>query len=123
MQAVEERICDQPVLKLLRAGVMEDGQVRREAAGSPQGGVVTLRHVQCLPVPAGLAVGRRRQGAGPVRYDLVVVRWSRSQAGAGAALTCWWQVWSKAPPPLNSSICPTPSPQAAVCLSLPTALI
>jgi RNA-directed DNA polymerase len=27
MQAVEERVCDQPVLKLLRAGVMEDGDV------------------------------------------------------------------------------------------------
>src|SRR5580692_10308819 len=43
MQAVEERICDQPVLRLLRAmlraGVMEDGQVRRETAGTPQGGV------------------------------------------------------------------------------------
>jgi RNA-directed DNA polymerase len=43
MEAVEERICDQPVLKLLRAmlraGVIEDGQVRREAAGTPQGGV------------------------------------------------------------------------------------
>ena len=43
MQAVQERICDQPVLKLLRAmlraGVMEDGQVRRTATGTPQGGV------------------------------------------------------------------------------------
>jgi len=43
MQAVEERICDQPVLKLLRAmlraGVMEDGQVRRPVTGTPQGGV------------------------------------------------------------------------------------
>ena len=33
MQAVEERVCDQAVLKLLRAivrsGVMEDGQVRK----------------------------------------------------------------------------------------------
>jgi group II intron reverse transcriptase/maturase len=45
MQAVEERIRDQPVLKLLRAmlraGVMEDGQLRRPAAGTPQGGVVS----------------------------------------------------------------------------------
>ncbi len=43
MEAVEERICDQPILRLLRAmlraGVMEDGQVRRTAAGTPQGGV------------------------------------------------------------------------------------
>jgi RNA-directed DNA polymerase len=40
MEAVEERICDQPVLKLLRAmlraGVMEDGQVRRPVTGTPQ---------------------------------------------------------------------------------------
>src|SRR6202021_733645 len=45
MQAVQERVCDQPVLKLLRAmlraGVMEDGQVRRTVAGTPQGGVFT----------------------------------------------------------------------------------
>ena len=43
MEAVEERICDQPVLKLLRAmlraGVMEDGQVRRPVTGTPQGKV------------------------------------------------------------------------------------
>ena len=45
MRAVEERVCDQPVLKLLRvmlrAGVMEDGQVRRPVTGTPQGGVVS----------------------------------------------------------------------------------
>ena len=42
MQAVEERVCDQAVLTLLRAmlraGVMQDGQVRREVTGTPQGG-------------------------------------------------------------------------------------
>jgi RNA-directed DNA polymerase len=42
MQAVEERVCDQSVLKLLRvilrAGVLEDGQVRRSATGTQQGG-------------------------------------------------------------------------------------
>jgi group II intron reverse transcriptase/maturase len=42
MQAVEERISDQGILKLLRvmlrAGVMEDGLVRREVSGTPQGG-------------------------------------------------------------------------------------
>src|SRR5437588_3060163 len=42
MQVIEERISDQGVLKLLRvmlrAGVMEDGVVRREASGTPQGG-------------------------------------------------------------------------------------
>src|SRR5258706_8277364 len=45
MQAVEERVCDQPVLKLLRAmlraGGMEDGQLRRPVTGTPQGGVIS----------------------------------------------------------------------------------
>jgi RNA-directed DNA polymerase len=47
IQAVEERICDQSLLKLLRAilhaGVMEEGQVRRTDTGTPQGGVVSPR--------------------------------------------------------------------------------
>jgi retron-type reverse transcriptase len=42
MLAIEERVCDRNVLRLLRtmlrAGVMEDGQVRRPATGTPQGG-------------------------------------------------------------------------------------
>jgi group II intron reverse transcriptase/maturase len=45
MQAIEERICDRQVLKLLRvllrAGVMEDGVVGGSVTGTPQGGVVT----------------------------------------------------------------------------------
>ena len=45
MQAIEECVCDQSVLKLLRvilrAGVMEDGQVRRPVTGAPQGGVIS----------------------------------------------------------------------------------
>ena len=48
MQAVQERVCDQPVLKLLRvmlrAGVMEDGQLRRPVAGTPQGGLCSAAH-------------------------------------------------------------------------------
>jgi RNA-directed DNA polymerase len=86
MEAVEERICDQPVLKLLRAmlraGVMEDGQVRREAAGTPQGGVFS-------PVMCNLYLHRLDrawdEGDGVLaRYadDLVVMCWSRSQAEA-----------------------------------------
>jgi RNA-directed DNA polymerase len=42
MTAVEERIADRHVLKLLRAmlraGVMEDGMVRHRGAGTPQAG-------------------------------------------------------------------------------------
>src|SRR6266702_6635208 len=45
MQAIEERIVDRHVLKLLRvllrAGVMEDGTVRRSVSGTPQGGVIS----------------------------------------------------------------------------------
>jgi RNA-directed DNA polymerase len=89
MEAVEERICDQPVLKLLRAmlraGVMEDGQVRRTAAGTPQGGVVS-------PVMCNVYLHRldrawdERDGV-LARYadDLVVMCWSRSQAEAALA--------------------------------------
>jgi RNA-directed DNA polymerase len=86
MEAVEERICDQPVLKLLRAmlraGVMEDGQVRRETAGTAQGGVIS-------PVMCNVCLHRldrawdERDGV-LARYadDLVVMCWSRSQAEA-----------------------------------------
>jgi RNA-directed DNA polymerase len=45
MSAIEERIVDRHVLKLLRAmlraGVMEDRAVRRSDAGTPQGGVIS----------------------------------------------------------------------------------
>ena len=47
MQAVEERVCDQAVLKLLqamlRAGVMDGGRVRKPVTGTPQGGGATRR--------------------------------------------------------------------------------
>jgi group II intron reverse transcriptase/maturase len=45
MQAIEERVGDRAVLSLvrtlLRAGVMQDGALRRGVAGTPQGGVVS----------------------------------------------------------------------------------
>ena len=45
MSAIEERIVDRHVLKLLRAmlrsGVMEDGSVTRTVTGTPQGGVIS----------------------------------------------------------------------------------
>jgi group II intron reverse transcriptase/maturase len=45
MTAIEERISDRNLLKLLRAmlraGVMQDGVVTRSGAGTPQGGVVS----------------------------------------------------------------------------------
>src|SRR5688572_13923960 len=45
MSAIEERIVDRQVLKLvramLRAGVMQDRAIRRSDAGTPQGGVIS----------------------------------------------------------------------------------
>jgi RNA-directed DNA polymerase len=86
MEAVQERICDQSVLKLLRAmlraGVMEDGQVQPTVAGTPQGGVFS-------PVMCNVYLHRLDRawddGDGVlVRFadDLVVMCWSRSQAEA-----------------------------------------
>jgi group II intron reverse transcriptase/maturase len=45
MSAVEERVCDRNVLKLLRAmlraGVLSDGAVHHPVTGTPQGGVIS----------------------------------------------------------------------------------
>nr|WP_204067838.1 reverse transcriptase domain-containing protein [Planobispora siamensis] len=68
IQAIEERICDQSLLKLLRvivrAGVTENGRVRDTDAGTPQGDLTRL--VQCLPAPAGPGMGHSRWSADPV---------------------------------------------------------
>ena len=84
MAAVEQRICDQDVLKLLRAmlraGVIEDGAVARSTTGTPQGGVVS-------PVLCNVYLHRldrqwqTRDGV-LVRYadDLLVMCRTRSEA-------------------------------------------
>jgi group II intron reverse transcriptase/maturase len=90
MHTIEERVCDQSVLKLLRvmlrAGVMQDGQVRRPATGTPQGGVIS-------PLMANVYLHRidrvwdvREHGV-LVRYadDLLVMCRSRQQAEAALA--------------------------------------
>jgi RNA-directed DNA polymerase len=45
MQAIGDRICDRKLLRLLRAmlraGVLEEGAVRRSVTGTPQGGVIS----------------------------------------------------------------------------------
>ncbi|HSD31936.1 MAG TPA: group II intron reverse transcriptase/maturase [Gemmatimonadales bacterium] len=87
MSAVEERICDRKLLKLLRAmlraGVMEQGAVRRDAAGTPQGGVASP--VLCNVYLHRLDRAWTRRGHGVlVRYadDLLVMCKTRREAEA-----------------------------------------
>lgn len=95
MSAIEERISDRHVLKLLRAmlrsGVMEDGAVRREVAGTPQGGVIS----PCLCNVYLHRLDRQwtERGHGVlVRFadDLLVM--CRTQAEADAALLSLRQI-------------------------------
>lgn len=84
MQAIEERVCDQSVLTLLRvilrAGVMRDGQVRREVIGTPQGS--PLSPLLCNVYLHRLDREWDEGDGAMVRFadDLVVMCWSRSQA-------------------------------------------
>jgi group II intron reverse transcriptase/maturase len=85
MTAIEERISDRNLLKLLRAmlraGVMQDGVVTRSGAGTPQGGVVS-------PVLCNVYLHRidrqwARRGRGTlVRYadDLLAICKTRREA-------------------------------------------
>jgi group II intron reverse transcriptase/maturase len=90
MHAVEERVCDQGVLQLLRvmlrAGVMQDGRVRRPVTGTPQGGVVSplLANVYLHQVDRAWSVDEHGV---LVRYadDVVVMCRSREQAVAALA--------------------------------------
>jgi RNA-directed DNA polymerase len=91
IQAVQERVCDQSVLKVLRvvlgAGVMTaDGQVRRPLTGTPQGG--PLSPLLCNAYLHQLdRVWSVREHGVMVRYvdDLVVMCRSREQAEAALA--------------------------------------
>jgi group II intron reverse transcriptase/maturase len=92
MQAVEERVSDQAVLKLLRAmlraGVMSEGTVRREVTGTPQGGPISplMCNVYLHRVDREWDV--RAHGV-LVRFadDAVVMCRSRRQAEAALART------------------------------------
>jgi RNA-directed DNA polymerase len=87
MSAIEERVSDRRLLKLLRAmlraGVMQDGAVHRDVTGTPQGGVLS-------PVLANVYLHRldrqwTKRGTGVlVRYadDLVVLCHSKREAEA-----------------------------------------
>jgi RNA-directed DNA polymerase len=88
-QAIEERIVDRHILKLLRvllrAGVMEEGTVRRSVSGTPQGGVVSP--LLCNVYLHRLDRDWQTRGHGVLcRYadDLVVM--CRSEAEARRAL-------------------------------------
>ena len=90
MRAVEERISDQGVLKLLRVmlrtGVMEDGQVRREVTGTPQGGPISPLLCNVYLHRLDRVWDTREHGV-LVRYcdDLVVMCATRAQAESALA--------------------------------------
>jgi RNA-directed DNA polymerase len=90
MQAVEERVSDQGVLRLLRAmlraGVLQDGSVRRPVTGTPQGAVVSPLLANVYLHRLDRAWDAREHGV-LVRYadDLVVMCRSREQAEAALA--------------------------------------
>jgi group II intron reverse transcriptase/maturase len=95
MSAIEERISDRHVLKLLRAmlraGVMQDGTVTRDVAGTPQGGV--LSPCLCNVYLHRLDQQWQTRGHGVlVRFadDLLVM--CRTQREAEAALAAMRQI-------------------------------
>jgi group II intron reverse transcriptase/maturase len=90
MQAVEERVCDKGVLRLLRvmlrAGVMQDGRIRRPVTGTPQGGVISPLLANVYLHQVDRAWQEDEHGV-LVRYadDAVVMCRSREQAEAALA--------------------------------------
>jgi group II intron reverse transcriptase/maturase len=92
MSAIEERIVDRHILKLLRAmlraGVLENGSVKRTGTGTPQGGVISP--VLCNVYLHRLDRQWARRGTGVlIRYAddlLVMCRTEQEAKGALAAL-------------------------------------
>jgi RNA-directed DNA polymerase len=90
IRAVEERVCDQAVLGLLRvmlrAGVVQDGVVHRSAIGTPQGGVISPLLCNVYLHRLDRAWDEREHGV-LVRFadDAIVMCRSRQQAEAALA--------------------------------------
>ena len=90
MHAVSERVCDSAVLSLLRAmlraGVMQDGRIRRPVTGTPQGGVASplLANIYLHRIDRAWDEG---QHGVLVRYadDAIVMCETREQAEAALA--------------------------------------
>jgi RNA-directed DNA polymerase len=95
MTAIEERIVDRHVLKLLRAllraGVMQDGALRRGVTGTPQGGVISP--VLCNVYLHRLDRQWTARGHGVlVRYADDLLAMCRTRAEAEAALAALRQI-------------------------------
>jgi RNA-directed DNA polymerase len=95
MSAIEERIVDRHVLKLLRAllraGVMQDGAVRRSVTGTPQGGVISP--LLCNVYLHRLDRQWAERGYGVlVRYADDLVAMCRTKVEAEAALAALRQI-------------------------------
>jgi group II intron reverse transcriptase/maturase len=95
MSAIEERIVDRQVLKLLRAmlrsGVMQDGALTRSGTGTPQGGVIS----PCLCNVYLHRLDRQwtERGAGVlVRFADDLLALCRTRAEADAALAAFRQI-------------------------------
>jgi RNA-directed DNA polymerase len=89
MSAVKERVVDRHVLKLLRAmlraGVMQEGAIRRSVTGTPQGGAISP--LLCNVYLHRLDRQWARRGHGVlVRYADDLVAMCRTRAEAEAAL-------------------------------------
>jgi group II intron reverse transcriptase/maturase len=93
MQAIKERVGDRAVLSLvrmlLRAGVMQDGSLRRSVAGTPQGGVVSPLLANVYLHRLDRAWQAREHGV-LVRYadDALVLCTTREQAEAALGRLC-----------------------------------
>ncbi len=96
MQAIEERVCDQAILSLvrmlLRAGVMEGGSLRRSTSGTPQGGPLSPLLCNAYLHRLDRAWSAAEHGV-LVRYadDAIVMCTTREQAEAGhSGSPCCW---------------------------------